>query len=193
VSGTPQSHPLLAAIVAAARGIFRAKASSILLLDEEAGELVFGAVAGEGEGTLGGTRFPAGTGIAGWVLATQEPLVVEDVGRDPRFAREVAIGTGFVPRSLLAAPLLHEERALGVLEVLDPPADSRFGLREMELLGLFATQAAIAVDLLQRGVAQTSGGEEGAVLARLAARLEGLEGDRREAAVRALAALAEAF
>ena len=50
----------------------------------------------------------------------------------------------------MAVPLLVEERALGVLEVLDRPSDSRFTLAEMDLLGLFANQAAIALDLLQR-------------------------------------------
>jgi hypothetical protein len=50
----------------------------------------------------------------------------------------------------MAVPLLHEERALGVLEVLDRPSDARFTLAEMDLLGLFANQAAIALDLLQR-------------------------------------------
>ena len=50
----------------------------------------------------------------------------------------------------MAAPLLHEERALGVLSVLDRPEQSLFSLQEMELLGLFANQAAIAVDLLLR-------------------------------------------
>ena len=75
---------LLAAIVEVARSIFGATASSILLLDEETEELVFEAVVGEGEDTLLGTRFPAGTGIAGWVLATRTPLVIEDVHNDPR-------------------------------------------------------------------------------------------------------------
>ena len=50
----------------------------------------------------------------------------------------------------MAAPLLHDERALGVLSVLDRPEQSLFSLQEMELLGLFANQAAIAVDLLLR-------------------------------------------
>ena len=48
----------------------------------------------------------------------------------------------------MAAPLLHEEGALGVLSVLDRPEQTLFSLQEMELLGLFANQAAIAVDLL---------------------------------------------
>ena len=141
---------LLVAIVEVARSIFGAKASSILLLDEETEELVFEAVVGEGEEELLGMRFPAGKGIAGWVLATRTPLVIEDVREDPRFATDVAEDTGYVPSGLMAAPLLHDEQSLGVLEVLDRPGASLFSLQEMELLGLFAHQASIAVDLLQK-------------------------------------------
>ncbi|HZC29242.1 MAG TPA: GAF domain-containing protein, partial [Gaiellaceae bacterium] len=77
---------LLSSVVEVARAIFRAKASSIFLLDEQADELVFEAVAGEGADTLVGKRFPSSTGIAGWVLVTRQPLVIEDVAADPRHA-----------------------------------------------------------------------------------------------------------
>jgi GAF domain-containing protein len=180
---------LLRSVVEVARAIFRAKASSVLLLDEAANELVFEAVVGEGEENLLGTRFPAGTGVAGWVLATRTPLVIEDVARDPRFAKDVAEDTGYVPEGLMAVPLLHEERALGVLEVLDRQA--KFTLEEMELLGLFAAQAAVALDLLQRAreaEAALDGDGRLAVVARVAAALESRED---EAGTRLLAALEE--
>jgi GAF domain-containing protein len=166
---------LLQSIVEVARAIFHAKASSIFLLDEESDELVFEAVAGEGSESLIGRRFPSSNGIAGFVLVSRQPLVVENVLEDPRFSRETAESTGFVPKGLMAVPLLHEERVLGVLEVLDRPSDARFTLAEMELLGLFANQAAIALDLLQRARrAQDTLADRGdlAVLARMAQKLE---------------------
>jgi GAF domain-containing protein len=151
VLGAEESYrSLLRSIVEVARAIFKAKASSIFLLDEEADELVFEAVAGKGSDSLIGRRFPSSTGIAGFVLVSRQPLVIEDVLADPRFSRDTAESTGFVPKGLMAVPLLHEERALGVLEVLDRPKEAKFSLAEMELLGLFANQAAIALDLLQR-------------------------------------------
>jgi GAF domain-containing protein len=76
--------------------------------------------------------------------------VIEDVRADPRFAQDVAEDTGYVPKGIMAVPLLHQERSLGVLEVLDRPANAAFTLAEMDLLGLFANQAAIALDLTQR-------------------------------------------
>ena len=196
VVGSEESfRALLGAIVEVARAIFGAKASSILLLDAETEELVFEAVVGEGEESLLGVRFPAGKGIAGWVLATRTPLVIEDVRTDPRFASDVAEDTGYVPSGLMAAPLLHDEDALGVLEVLDRPGQSLFSLQEMELLGLFANQASIAVDLLQRArkAHRLLSGEESelAVVARLAEAVDGLEGPRRDAGLRLLGDLAD--
>jgi len=176
VLGSEENYrELLRSIVEVARAIFKAKASSIFLLDEETDELVFEAVAGEGSESLIGRRFPSSTGIAGFVLVSRQPLVIEDVLEDPRFSRETAESTGFVPKGLMAVPLLHEERALGVLEVLDRPSDARFTLAEMELLGLFANQAAIALDLLQRARRAQSalaGQGELAALSRLGAALE---------------------
>ena len=187
VVGSEESfRELLQSVVEVARAIFGAKASSIFLLDEEADELVFEAVAGHGAETLLGKRFPSSTGIAGWVLVTRQPLVIEDVTEDPRFAKDVAEETGYVPKGLMAVPLLHEERALGVLEVLDRPQRAQFSLVEMDLLGLFANQAAIALDLLQRARRAQSvlaeSGEGAEVVARLAATVDALEDEHRAAA-----------
>ena len=190
-----QFRALLQSIVHVARAIFKAKASSIFLLDEETDELVFEAVSGEGSDSLVGQRFASSTGIAGFVLVSRQPLVIEDVLTDPRFSREVAESTGFVPKGLMAVPLLHEERALGVLEVLDRPQEAKFSLAEMELLGLFANQAAIALDLLQRARrahAALDGEGELGVVARVAAALENrreAEDGSRESAFRLLAEL----
>ncbi len=192
--GSEESYrELLQSVVEVARAIFGARASSVFLFDEASDELVFEAVAGEGAEELIGRRFPSSTGIAGWVLVTRQPLVVEELQDDPRFAREAAESTGFVPKGLMAVPLLHEDRTLGVLEVLDRPQKAAFSLAEMELLGLFANEAAIALDLLQRArearsVLETEGGEADAV-ARFVAVLGDAEPERREAALQLLDAV----
>ena len=190
VLGADEAHrSLLQATVEVARAIFGAKAASVFLLDEATDELVFEAVAGEGAGELLGKRFPASTGVAGWVLTTRQPLVIDDLTSDTRFSREAAESTGYVPKSMMAVPLLVEERALGVLSVLDRPPESRVKLAEIDLLGLFANQAAIALDLLQRArhARQALGGEgKLAALARVASRLEEGEQDAALEFLRAL-------
>jgi GAF domain-containing protein len=196
VMGSDEAYrSLLQSVVDVARSIFGAKASSIFLLDEEADELVFEAVSGEGERSLVGMRIPSSTGIAGWTLVTRQPLVIEDLTQDPRHAREVAERSGYVPKGIMSVPLLADERVLGVLQVLDRPQRPDFSLQEMELLGLFANQAAIALDLLQRSrrakAALEAAGGDVTVVARLAAALDDLtEGDRARA-MRLLVALEE--
>ncbi|MFD5255236.1 GAF domain-containing protein [Streptomyces bobili] len=136
---------LLQSVVETARAIFGAAASSVLLHDQEADELVFQAVAGEGAESLVGSRFPAGRGLAGWVLVSGEPMIADDLRKQGMFARDVAKSTGYVPDALMAAPLAHRDRVLGVLEVLDPVPQSRSSLSELDLLALFARQAAAAL------------------------------------------------
>jgi GAF domain-containing protein len=195
LASEPAHRQLLSSVAETARAIFGAKAASIFLYDEASDELVFEAVAGSGADSLLGRRFPSSTGIAGWVLVTRQPLVIEDVSSDPRFAADVASDTGYVPKGIMAVPLLHEERSLGVLEVLDRPARAGFTLAEMDLLGLFANQAAIALDLMERSrrarAALDGSDPRLAAVARIAARLDALEGEPAAAAQRLLEALAE--
>jgi GAF domain-containing protein len=194
VAGAEEAHKeLLQSIVQVARSIFGAKGSSIWLLDEPADELVVEAVARDEDRHILGLRMPSGQGVAGWVLTTRQPIVIEDVQSDQRHAKEVAERTGYVPQGLMAVPVLHEDRALGVLQVLD--RQTRFSLGEMDLLGLFANQAAIALDLLQRGrmakAVLDESEPEVAAVARVAAALDALEDGRRDAALALLHALEE--
>ncbi|MFL5862943.1 MAG: GAF domain-containing protein, partial [Solirubrobacteraceae bacterium] len=130
------------------------------------------------------------SGIAGWVAESRQALVVEDVTADPRFAADQARRTGYVPKGLMAVPLVRVERVLGVLNVLDRPERRRFSVAEMDLLELFATQAAIALDLLlhARRIDGLLGGagDDLEAVARLAATLDGLSGERRTAGARLL-------
>lgn len=136
---------LVQSVVEVARAIFGAGASSVFLLDEPAGELVFEAVSGAGQDFLVGTRFPAHRGIAGWVLASGQAMIADDLSEVSVFAQDLAESTQYVPSSLMAAPLLSDSRVLGVLEVLDPAPQSRSSLGDLDLLALFANQAALAL------------------------------------------------
>ena len=184
---------LLQSIVEVAVRIFAARAASILIYDVDTSELVFEAAAGDGQQALVGERIAAGSGIAGWVLSSQEPMIVEDVSRDPRFDRQAAERLGYVPKVMMTVPLLHDEDALGVLNVLDPRERSASSAAEMDLLGRFANQAAIAVSIVRAGRRAKrmleAGGGEGVLVARLAATIDALEGPRRAAGLALLEAL----
>ena len=125
--------------------LFDAEAASIALHDPATDRLVIRVAAGTaGEGAVG-LAMGSGEGIAGYVFTTGQPLVVSDVAADPRFDRSAAEGTGYVPRSILAVPLVDDGGTIGVLEVLDRRGDGGFGLRDIELAAVFARQATVAI------------------------------------------------
>lgn len=172
---------LLQSVVEVARGVYGAAAASVFLVHEQTGDLVFEAVAGEGEDHLIGTRFPPGTGIAGWTVLCGQSLLVDDVQENPQFARDAAESTGYVPRSIMAAPLFRDGDCIGVLEVLDRDSHPRTDRGDLDALGLLATETAAVLDLLMRmrvleagaAAAQAGAGdkEADALLRRVADRL----------------------
>jgi GAF domain-containing protein len=173
----------LRAAAESVRTIFHANAASVLLADKVTGELVFEGVAGEGAENLQGRRIPIDTGIAGSVLASGEPVAVDDVRADPRFATAVAEMSGYVPSQLMATPLVHRQRTLGVVEVFDRPQFSQFSLVELDMLSLFARQLAIGVDLFHGAASFSEPPHSPAErLARVAEQIGGADERRRHAA-----------
>lgn len=136
---------LLQSIVDATVRLFDAEAASIALFEHDPDRLEFRVAAGEkGAGAIG-LAVPPTQGIVGYVYSTGQALALSDVGNDPRFNRDAAEQTGYVPRSIAAAPLFDEHGTLGVLQVLDKHSSPTFSLRDMELLGVFAGQATVAI------------------------------------------------
>ncbi|MGH2401565.1 MAG: GAF domain-containing protein [Candidatus Limnocylindria bacterium] len=136
---------LLQSIVDATVRLFDAEAASIALFEQDPDRLEFRVAAGEqGAGAVGLT-VPPSQGIAGFVYSTGQALALSDVANDPRFNRDAAEQTGYVPRSIAAAPLLDEEGTVGVLQVLDKRGSPTFSLQDMELLAVFAGQATVAI------------------------------------------------
>jgi GAF domain-containing protein len=141
---------LLQSIVDAAARIFGAAAASIALVNEREGTLVFRVAYGAGNQEIIGMSIPLDKGIAGYVAMTGQPIATSNVQRDARFNKDFAQSTGYVPRSILATPLMSGDRVIGVMEVLDKIDAPSFGLQDMELLGMFANQAAIAIHQSQQ-------------------------------------------
>ena len=136
---------LLQSIVDATVRLFDAEAASIALFERDPDRLEFRVAAGpQGAGAIGKSVKPS-QGIAGFVFSTGQAIALSDVASDPRFDRKTAERTGYVPRSIAAVPLTDEQGTHGVLQVLDKKGTPTFELRDMELLGVFATQAATAI------------------------------------------------
>ncbi len=184
---------LLRSIALTAQKQFGAAACSVARLTEDDSELVFTTVVGRGEEMVPGLRIPSGHGIAGWVVMSGQPLVVSDLTNDPRWARDTAELTGYTPKSMLVAPVATAQRLLGVIEVLDRSEDRPESGQDMELLGVIADQAALALEgarafndfgrLLLRAIAAASKEDDAvAALEAAAARLEPPEADFLELA-----------
>jgi GAF domain-containing protein len=90
-------------------------------------------------------RISSGQGIAGWVVQSGQPIAVSDLASDPRFARDTAERTGYVPQAILAVPVETPQRMLGVISLLDRDSRRPGAEQDMALLSLFADQAALAL------------------------------------------------
>ncbi len=143
----PTGHiELLRSVTETAKELFQAAACSIALLTDDQRELVYHVATGAGAEDVEGMRIPSSQGIAGWVVTSGQPMAIEDTAEDPRFARQVAERTGYVPTTILAMPLETDRAMLGVISVLDREGHPSGTGKDMELLGIFARQAALAIE-----------------------------------------------
>lgn len=141
----PAGEAILRSVVDAAAVLIRAEAASIALYDPAIDRLVFRVAAGQqGQGVVG-LEIRPGDGVAGYVFASGEPLAIGETTVDPRFRRDAAEQTGYIPRSLLAVPLSDDAGTIGVLEVLDRRDGAPFDLIDMDAASVFARQATIAI------------------------------------------------
>ncbi len=141
---------LLKVITESAVEILRAEAGSLLLRDESSGDLIFQlAVGGSGQ-DLVGSRIPSGSGIAGTVVQTGKPMIVNDTQQDTRWFGEVRkedeSARRFSTRAILAVPLTARGGVIGVLEVINKTDGTAFVEDEVNLLTAFAGQAAVAIE-----------------------------------------------
>jgi sigma-B regulation protein RsbU (phosphoserine phosphatase) len=85
-------------------------------------------------------RIAVGEGLVGYAALHREPVLVPDVSQDPRYINVVAD-----VRSELAIPMLLKDRCIGVLDLESPELDA-FTKRDVEILTLLASQAAVAIE-----------------------------------------------
>jgi GAF domain-containing protein len=142
----PGTQGLLKALTGTARQAFGAKACSLALLSDDESELVYTTASGSGADDVTGMRMPATRGIAGWVVASGQPVAISDLRNDVRFARDFAENTGYVPTAILAVPVQSEVRLHGVMSVLDRDPDRPGAEQDLTLLAVFGDQAAIALE-----------------------------------------------
>lgn len=136
---------LLEEVVRTTAGVFEAAAASIGIVDAATGELVYEAAWGAGAEEVVRMRLPRGEGIGGSVVESGEGVAIPDCRSDPRFAETMARRTGYVPHTMLVAPLIDVGRVIGTLTVLDRRDGGSYGPGDLERAGLFADLAVAAI------------------------------------------------
>ncbi len=135
---------MLTVLVEMAAQIMRARASALLLFDEERGELVLRAAYGLSRGHAASSPIHVQDSLTGQAIMRGEPIVVRDLASDPRYRnRELAKEEGLL--SFLAVPLRVRDKIIGafscymgVIHDFDKP--------EIELFSTLANQTALALE-----------------------------------------------
>ena len=164
INSTLQIEEVLALIMESAKRVMEVEASSLILLDEDTGELIISIPTGPVKAELSSLRIPPGKGIAGWVAIHVEPLIVPDVSVDARFYESVDRLSGFKTRSILCVPMRSAEgEIIGVIEAINRLGNKPFKTQDISLLLEFAGQAAIAIEnarLYEKSIRELSEAKE---------------------------------
>jgi nitrogen-specific signal transduction histidine kinase/DNA-binding response OmpR family regulator len=144
MASTIDLNELLETIIGLATKVIDAGVGSVMLLDHDAKELRISNAIGIDPKVVANTHLPIGESIAGYVAKQEEPLIVKDVERDPRFRR--ANRQRYETKSLISAPLKVKERVLGVINLNNKKGGGEFDQQDLKLLVTFANQAAVAID-----------------------------------------------
>ena len=139
---------LLSNVMDTVKQAFQADSASLLLLEEETGDLVFHIALGDvGEDIRELYRLKKGQGIAGLVAQTGVPLNLEDVYDHPNFSRAYDRKTDYRTRAMLCVPLKARGKTLGVIQVMNKQISPFvFSREELDMLSTIASSAAVAVD-----------------------------------------------
>lgn len=136
-------------VVRNAAALLNSEAGSLLLLDDESGDLIFRISSGPAGDKLVGMRVPAGKGIAGAAFAENRPVITHDTRKDGRWDSSFDRRAEFSTQSIIAVPLNARGRTIGVLEVINRTDSRPFNQEDTELLLAFGAQAAIAIENAQ--------------------------------------------
>ncbi len=148
ISSTLDLTDLLKKIMAMATKVMQCETSTVYLIDRETNEIYFHIVQGEGNvaAKLREMRLPMGTGLAGWCAQHNEPVIVPDTSKDPRFFKGGDKKSGFVTRSMICVPMRLKDEVIGVLQVLNRTGDIPFNQHDVELLEAISNQSVSAID-----------------------------------------------
>ncbi|MBI4441975.1 MAG: diguanylate cyclase [Acidobacteria bacterium] len=146
LTSTLDLNEVLQTIMEKISSFFRPDTWSLLLVNEETGDMHFEIAIGQGAEALKSVHLKRGEGIAGWVALHGEPLVVPNVMDDPRFAPRLDDVTKVQTHSIVCVPVRGRERILGVIELVNYVAELKLDEDDLFRLQALADYAAIAIE-----------------------------------------------
>jgi len=142
---------LLDQILYNAMNVLNAQGGSLLIRDDDTGELAFVVVHGDIRHELQGYRIGSDVGIAGWVATNREPVVVNKPRQDRRFSPQVDEAFSFITQSLLCVPMVTRNKLIGVIQLVNKKNGDEFTDADIALLSILGHVAATALeDIHQR-------------------------------------------
>ncbi|MFN4244837.1 MAG: GAF domain-containing SpoIIE family protein phosphatase [Brevinematia bacterium] len=146
ISSYSELREILENILLSARELFNSIGGSLLLEDKSGKYLKFEIVHGDSKEKLEGLKIPINKGIAGYIFSTKTPVISNNIDSDPRFFSYVDKITGLKTQKILGVPLIKDNKAIGVIEIINKSDNSDFTQEDLELLSIFAEQAVIAIN-----------------------------------------------
>lgn len=123
-----------------------AEASSVYQLNERTQELSVRLARGDKKEAIKKITLKVGEGIAGYVVQTGKPLVIQDAAKEKRFSDKFDRITGFSTKSVLCVPLMLRNAPIGAIQVINKKSRQPFTKADLELLYAVAQQVAIAME-----------------------------------------------
>jgi GAF domain-containing protein len=164
ISSTLDLEQALTLVMERVNSMLRVEAGSLMLVDEEAGELVFQIALGQKSDQIKPLRLKIGKGIAGRVAESGQAALILDARRDTGQGTAIDISTDFLARSILCVPMKARGVTIGVIEVINK-VDGVFTEDDRNVLSSIANYAAVAIDnaRLFRTFQSESSGRSGTV------------------------------
>jgi len=131
---------VLNSVVEAAVSVSGAEESSLMLIDDQTGELYVRAAKNFDQKTVHTLRLPVRDSLAGQVVRSGKPVVIGGKGDE-----QIKIKTKFLVKSLVYVPLRTPNRVIGVLGVDNRLEARTFELHDVQVLSLLADFAAVAI------------------------------------------------
>ncbi|EMM80944.1 GAF domain protein [Leptospira interrogans str. 2006001854] len=145
INSTDDLDELLGIIIETTKDVLNTEGCSLLLYDQNEDCLVFNVAKGTKGDSLTELKVPRGKGIAGMVLETLEPVIVNDAANDPRIYRNIDETVGFVTNNLICVPMSTQGEIQGVLEAVNSLERNEFTKRDIKILQYLSDLAAIAI------------------------------------------------